>query len=329
MISEQNQALESCHKEKETFSEKLSHNQEQSVTAQREQLNKAFLVNSQSAELIQDELKTAQGSVNAAFAVLPELNHSSRKMSETALQSKQQIRALEHSVQGWQASIATLQTILGLVDGIHQKSNQIRDVAFESNILALNASIEAAKAGDQGRGFAVVAESMRELSTKSSMASMDINASVELARNEVITIVKGIENSVGLLSKVTDAVTSQFSYIDDGISAIEDIAQRSSKSASVAKEQFAQINTKINAQLEDISKLLADAMGVVTGNRIKDISPSADFTGMKIIDVRRKDEFNGELGHIPGAELICLQDNFETRIERLNKDDPHLGSGKK
>ncbi|MCX7089078.1 MAG: rhodanese-like domain-containing protein [Methylococcales bacterium] len=45
---------------------------------------------------------------------------------------------------------------------------------------------------------------------------------------------------------------------------------------------------------------------------------------MKIIDVRRKDEFNGDLGHINGAELICLQENFEGRIQRLNKDVPHL-----
>ena len=324
ILQKQHQALDSIHHEKNGLAETLTKSNEQLVITQREQLNDAFLINGRSAESIAAELKSAQEAVNNAFAVLPALYDSSKKMSHTTLESKAQISALAQSVNAWQGSIATLQTILKLIDGIHQKSVQIRDVSFEANLLALNASIEAAKAGEHGRGFAVVPESMRTLSKKSAAASMEINSSVDLTRTEVFTIVKGIETSVGLLTDVSNAVTAQFSNIETEVMTIEHITQQSSTSASLAKERFEQINAKVNVQLEDISKLLADAMGVVTGNKIKDISPSADFTGMKIIDVRRKDEFNGDLGHLQGAELICLQENFEERIERLNKDMPHL-----
>jgi methyl-accepting chemotaxis protein/rhodanese-related sulfurtransferase len=324
VLLKQSQAIDSIYQEKNNIAEQFTKTNEQLVSTQRNQLNEAFMVNGRSAELITAELKEAQESVNTAFNVLPELYDSSKKMSDTAQQSKQQVKALADSVYSWQGSIATLQSILSLIDGIHQKSIQIRDISFEANILALNASIEAAQAGEHGNGFAVVAESMRELSKKSEATSLEINSSVELTRSEVFTIVKGIENSVGLLSQVSTAVTNQFSLIEAEVMTIDDIAQRSSMSAGIAKEKFEQINTKVNVQLEDISKLLADAMGVVTGNKITDVSPSADFTNMKIIDVRRKDEFNGELGHIAGAELICLQDNFEARIDHLNKNEPHL-----
>jgi methyl-accepting chemotaxis protein len=289
LLLKQTQAMESLQQEKVNFAEKFNTVNQQLVATQRDQLNEAFLINGRNTESITSELKAAQESVNLAFAVLPELYDSSRKMSGTTQQSKQQVQALSQSINSWQGSIAILQSILTLIDGIHQKSIQIRDVSFEANLLALNASIEAAKAGDHGRGFAVVAESMRTLSKKSAAATLEISSSVELTRAEVFSIVNGIESSVGLLTEVSESVSKQFSYIESEVATIENIAQQSSSSADIAKENFEKINAKVNVQLEDISKLLADAMGVVTGNKIKDVSPSAEFTWMKIIDLRRKE----------------------------------------
>ncbi|MEE9354271.1 MAG: methyl-accepting chemotaxis protein [Methylococcaceae bacterium] len=323
LSADHNTVLEKLKQEQQAC-EELSRAKEHSVEQQSEQLNAAFLTNGRSVESMTTELKSAQEFVTNAFSLLPEIYHSSNRMTETTDRSKAKMDDLSNSVNSWQDSINTLQSIQQLINGIHDKSQQIRDVSAEANLLALNASIEAARAGEHGRGFAVVAECMRDLSNKSEAATLEISSSVEITRSEVTNIITGIEQSVGFLLEVTEAVNSQFGDIESEVNNINDISKKSSVSAQEAQQKFEEINSKVNTQLEGVSKLLADTMGLVTGNRINEVSPNSDLTGMKIIDVRRPDEFNGDLGHIQGAQLICLQDNFENRIHQLNKEQPHL-----
>jgi rhodanese-related sulfurtransferase len=218
----------------------------------------------------------------------------------------------------------TLGNIQGLIEAIHQKAIQIRDVSSEANLLALNASIEAARAGEHGKGFAVVATSMRELSNKSADATIEINSAVERTRSEVKKIVNGISESVSLLSEVSIDVSESFADIEVEVDNIDKISQSSLAEAELSKDKFKLINNEVNTQLEGITRLLANVLGEITGSKIENISVSSDFTGMKIIDVRRPDEFTGELGHIPEASLMCLQDNFEQQISKLDKNAPHL-----
>lgn len=323
LSADHNLVLEKLKQEQQAC-EELSRAKERSVEQQSEQLNAAFLTNGRSVESMTTELKSAQEFVNKAFSLLPEIYHSSNRMAETTDHSKSKMDDLSNSVNSWQDSINTLQSIQQLINGIHEKSQQIRDVSAEANLLALNASIEAARAGEHGRGFAVVAECMRELSNKSEAATLEISSSVEITRSEVTNIIDGIEQSVGFLLEVTKAVNSQFGDIESEVNNINDISKKSSVSAEEAQQKFEEINSKVNTQLEGVSKLLADTMGLVTGNQIIEVSPTSDLNGMKIIDVRRPDEFNGDLGHIQGAQLICLQENFESRIGTLNKEEPHL-----
>lgn len=287
-------------------------------------LNGAFLKNGHTLELISSELKSAQATVESAFSSLPIICSSSQKTNEATKKSKEKINALSQSVDSWGASMDTLKNIQGLIDAIHSKAIQIRDVSAEANLLALNASIEAARAGEHGKGFAVVATSMRELSNKSADATIDINSAVEKTRSEVGKIINGISDSVTLLSEVSIDVSDSFADIETEVENIDKISQSSLAEADLSKGKFLSINAEVNTQLENITQLLGDVLGEVTGIRIENISVSADFTGMKIIDVRRSDEFTGELGHIPDSELMCLQDNFEQQITKLNKKTPHL-----
>ncbi len=330
------QQLQSLEQKNEELSQQLL--QEQTVIADNffqaneldlqekgEKLNHAFLENGRTTELIAGELKVAQEVVDKAFSSLPEIYQFSKNTNQATQKSKTKIDALSKSVDSWQGSMQTLQTIQSLIDAIYEKANQIRDVSVEANLLALNASIEAARAGDHGRGFAVVATSMRELSSKSAEATLDINSAVEKTRLEVGKIIGGITDSVSLLTDVSVDVSDSFAEIEVEVGHIDNIAQSSVREAEDSKDKFQSINAQVNTQLENITRLLADTLGEVTGNRIEDVSVSADFSKMRIIDVRRPDEFNGELGHIQSAELINLQDeDFETQIQRLNKNEPHL-----
>ena len=316
--------LEVVYQEQAVISEQFFEANVQKLDDQREMFNDAFLSNGRSVEAISVELKTAQVSVTDAFSDLPKIYGSIESMRQTTVSSKEKINELSQSVDAWQGSIQTLQGIQDLIDGIHEKSIQIRDVSGEANLLALNASIEAARAGEHGRGFAVVAECMRDLSNKSAAATVEINTSVDMARTEVTSIIKGIEESVALLTSVTDAVASQFSYIESEVIKINEFSEKSCHDASESEAKYREINSKINTQLESITKLLADTMGAVTGNQVEDIPINSDISDMNIIDVRRPDEFNDELGHIDGAELMCLQDNFDFRVRQLDKEKSYV-----
>ncbi len=311
-------------KEQTTIADKFFLANQLNLEEKGKKLNEAFLQNGLTVEIIATELKSAQTVVDNAFASLPNIYTCSQNTNKATMKSKVKIDALSSSVDSWQGSMQTLQNIQGLIDAIYEKAIQIRDVSAEANLLALNASIEAARAGDHGRGFAVVATSMRELSIKSADATMDINTAVEETRTEVGKIINGISESVSFLSEVSSDVSKSFAEIEVEVSNIDTISKASLSEADLSKEKFQEINSQVNTQLENITRLLADTLGEVTGNRIEDISVSDDFSNMKIIDVRRPDEFNAELGHIANAELMCLQDKFETQILRLNKSAPHL-----
>lgn len=316
--------LEEVYQEQAVISDQFFQANVKNLDDQRNMFNDAFLSNGRSVEAISIELKTAQASVTDAFSDLPKIYSSIDSMQQTTVSSKEKINELSQSVGAWQGSIQTLQGIQDLIDGIHEKSIQIRDVSGEANLLALNASIEAARAGDHGRGFAVVAECMRDLSNKSAAATVEINTSVDMARAEVSSIIKGIEESVSLLTSVTESVASQFSHIEFEVIKINEISEKSCHDASESEEKYREINAKINTQLESITKLLADTMGAVTGNKVEDIPIHSDISDMAVIDVRRPDEFNDELGHIEGAQLMCLQDNFDFRVRQLDKEKQYV-----
>ncbi len=291
---------------------------------QEEVLNDTFLNNGRTVGEICEELKSAQNLVTNAFSSLPNIHNCSKSTHNVAQQTKTKITALSQSVESWQGTIESLTNIQKLIDDIHKKAAQIHDVSSEANLLALNASIEAARAGDFGRGFAVVAMSMRELSNKSAEATSDITTAVQATRSEVDDITSIISENITLLKDVSSGVAENFDDIENEVNNITSIVEISLSEAEDATQQFKDINSQVNTQLEKIVGLLATALGTVTGNTIRDVSVSSNFTDMSIIDVRSEEEFHAELGHINDAKLICLQDDFEGQLSQLDKSASYL-----
>jgi len=125
--------------------------------------------------------------------------------------------------------------VQGAMDEISQSSNKISDIvglveeiAFQTNILAINAAIEAAKAGDVGKGFAVVAIEVRDLAQRSSHAAKEIKnlidnsiAKVEkgselvvLSNQNLLGIAEGIQKVADIMGDVSSATNEQFTAID-------------------------------------------------------------------------------------------------------------------
>ncbi len=124
--------------------------------------------------------------------------------------------------------------------------NVINDIADQTNLLALNAAIEAARAGEQGRGFAVVADEVRKLAERTARATSEIGAMIK-------AIQEGVENAINAMENATKKVETGVQLSMEGGNSLNDIVE-SVNELQVMVQQIASATEQMSATSEEISK---------------------------------------------------------------------------
>ena len=161
----------------------------------------------------------------------------------------QDIRSLTSDIE----SVSNVVTELAAqTDSIGAVLDVIRGIAEQTNLLALNAAIEAARAGEQGRGFAVVADEVRTLASRTGQSTDEIQAMIEKLQSNAKNAVDAVKVSQAASSKTVDNAMQANQNLKDADRLMSEIAGMSSEIAK-ATEQQAEAANEANMRINELS----------------------------------------------------------------------------
>ncbi|MEZ6930678.1 methyl-accepting chemotaxis protein [Aeromonas sp. S16(2024)] len=187
---------------------------------------------------------------NAEFAAT-----TSGEAVRLAVAGQSQVGQSQRSISGLAGEVADASQTIHELDGHAQKISgilaTISGIAEQTNLLALNAAIEAARAGEQGRGFAVVADEVRVLSRRTHDSTAEIQQMIEALQQTTRRAVGGMETSrqlAGTSVEDAEAANQSLARINEAIGAISDMA---TQIAAAAEEQTS-VTGEISRNTENI-----------------------------------------------------------------------------
>lgn len=195
--------------------------------------------------------------VNQSMAVSAQLSVNERKILDAVIDS---IKKIEDSAEENSKMVKSLGSESEKISNIIKV---ISDIAEQTNLLALNAAIEAARAGEQGRGFAVVADEVRGLAARTASSTREITDMIQAIQSRVAAAIKGIQSSV-------DAVSTGATLANEAQTAVENTANQVNSIAG----KISHISEALHSQQEN-SRLISTQVSQVTHTAEKNLQATS------------------------------------------------------
>lgn len=199
------------------------------------------------AHHIEQAIEQLTHSIEQAASQLHQVGEQTLQSAERAQEATLAIHTVEQvigeQVTGVKQVSHTISDLAGLSQQIAGLAGAIHDIAEQTNLLALNAAIEAARAGEQGRGFAVVADEVRSLATRTGSATTEINT---------------------IIGKIQDVSLRAASEMDTELARVEQ-AVTHTMTARQSVARIAQSCEEINQRIAQVDQLMSDETRLVQG----------------------------------------------------------------
>ena len=236
------------------------------VASAVEEMTKTIVENSRNASNTADTAKNAKNAAEEGGKVVDETVVGMKRIADVVNRSAETVKALGKSSD-------QIGEIIGVID----------DIADQTNLLALNAAIEAARAGEQGRGFAVVADEVRKLAERTTKATKEIAGMIKTIQADTSGAVESMEEGtkevdngikladkagaslkeiVGLIQNLTDMVSQIAAASEEQSSASEQISKNVEGISSVTNQSAAGIQ-QIARAAEDLNRLTENQQSLV------------------------------------------------------------------
>ncbi|EIV1774630.1 methyl-accepting chemotaxis protein [Vibrio vulnificus] len=241
----------------------------QDVSLSSVTLEEKARANGTAARANADKLNQQRHQLTTVAAAATELNHSVSIVADTAAQTADQAHTatdLTHSVnEAIEKSASEIVNMREEMDHVNQEMhilvgegdkittvlNVINDISEQTNLLALNAAIEAARAGEQGRGFAVVADEVRNLAVKTSQSTEQIQKNIVALGNATNSVEQELSRIASLLEKTASRVSESQHSVNQVQELISIISDRNGQISQATEEQ--------RQAVEEISQAIVEA----------------------------------------------------------------------